>query len=431
MKICKLTIMFNVIFILLIILITKTTFAQDSLNVELINQIDIVYSPAIIVQNDYAYILNYEFGMRVFDVSQPSEISEIGSISISGSIQDMYIIDNYAYIAAGDNGLRVINIANPTAMYEIGSYTGCKVNFVECDTITQRAYLTSWDSDCIKILDITTPSSPSVLGTYSHPVHKVGCADGDYIYVCEDYYNGNGFRVIDVSTPSNPTQVGRKNTGSNPCEISKIGDYCYLADDCDGVRVIDVSTPSSPSEVAHWTAGQTYSVHIVDNMAFVVDLFDGLFMLDISSPASPVEVGYYGTTWSLEKVFKSTGDDYIYALSSSSLYIYESMIPTVVLEEDNIPLKNDIFSLNCYPNPFNPNTSIKYSLTKSSKVNLQIYNLRGELVRTLVDENKTIGNYNITWNGTDDAGLKVSSGVYIYTLTSDYFTSSKKMILLK
>ena len=84
-----------------------------------------------------------------------------------------------------------------------------------------------------------------------------------------------------------------------------------------------------------------------------------------------------------------------------------------------------------YPNPFNPNTSIKYSLTKPSKVNLQIYNLKGELIRTLVDENKTEGNYTITWNGTDDAGIKVSSGVYIYTLKSDYFTSSKKMILLK
>ncbi|MBU1101488.1 MAG: T9SS type A sorting domain-containing protein [Bacteroidetes bacterium] len=98
-------------------------------------------------------------------------------------------------------------------------------------------------------------------------------------------------------------------------------------------------------------------------------------------------------------------------------------------DEEKIPTQ---FTLNQnYPNPFNPSTVISFTLPKNSNVDLTIYNINGEVVRSLVNENMFAGTHKVTWNGDDNAGAKVSSGVYFYLLRSGDFTASRKMILLK
>lgn len=84
-----------------------------------------------------------------------------------------------------------------------------------------------------------------------------------------------------------------------------------------------------------------------------------------------------------------------------------------------------------YPNPFNQETIIKYSLPSDCAVRLFVYNLLGERVRTLVDEPKSAGNYEIRWEGKDDQGKELASGVYLYRLHAGKFTQSNKMLLLK
>ena len=84
-----------------------------------------------------------------------------------------------------------------------------------------------------------------------------------------------------------------------------------------------------------------------------------------------------------------------------------------------------------YPNPFNPNTSISYALPSGSNVSLNVYDIRGRLVRALVDERKPAGSYDIMWNGTDELGRKVSSGVYFYRIQSNGFTQTRKMVIVK
>ncbi len=84
-----------------------------------------------------------------------------------------------------------------------------------------------------------------------------------------------------------------------------------------------------------------------------------------------------------------------------------------------------------YPNPFNPETMIKYQLPKTSNVTLKIYNILGQEIKTLVNEEQQVGYYSVKWDGTNNNGLKVNSGVYIYKIIADNFTDVKKMILLK
>jgi immune inhibitor A len=84
-----------------------------------------------------------------------------------------------------------------------------------------------------------------------------------------------------------------------------------------------------------------------------------------------------------------------------------------------------------HPNPFNPLTRIEYSVYREAHVKLEIFNLLGRKLRTLVDEDELPGTYTVSWDGTDDQGGCVSTGVYIYRLKTDTFQETHKMTLLK
>jgi len=84
-----------------------------------------------------------------------------------------------------------------------------------------------------------------------------------------------------------------------------------------------------------------------------------------------------------------------------------------------------------YPNPFNPETSLSYSLAKPGKVNLVVYNIMGQKVKTLVDKERIAGKYTITWDGRNDHNKLVSTGVYFYKIKAGDFSQIKKMLFVK
>jgi hypothetical protein len=100
-----------------------------------------------------------------------------------------------------------------------------------------------------------------------------------------------------------------------------------------------------------------------------------------------------------------------------------------VLQVESTPTEFTL--LQNYPNPFNPETTIKYNLAESGDVHLRIYNIVGQVVRTLVSERQSAGRYQMRWAGTDDRGLTVSSGIYFYQITAGKFQDVKRLMLLK
>ncbi|MCH8304485.1 MAG: T9SS type A sorting domain-containing protein [Candidatus Marinimicrobia bacterium] len=106
-----------------------------------------------------------------------------------------------------------------------------------------------------------------------------------------------------------------------------------------------------------------------------------------------------------------------------------SVIVGIDDEVTGIPQEYELYQN--YPNPFNPSTLIKYALPKSSTVSLVIYNLMGQEIMRWDENNVTPGYYEKTWNGKTEAGIPVSSGIYIYRITTAEFIQTKKMVLLK
>ena len=99
---------------------------------------------------------------------------------------------------------------------------------------------------------------------------------------------------------------------------------------------------------------------------------------------------------------------------------------------DDKPEKPAAFRLEQnFPNPFNPTTTIRYALSQGAHVTLRIYNGLGQLVATLVDEFQAAGHKANVWNGTNDSGLRVASGMYMYRMTAGSLTDTKRMLLLK
>ena len=84
-----------------------------------------------------------------------------------------------------------------------------------------------------------------------------------------------------------------------------------------------------------------------------------------------------------------------------------------------------------YPNPFNPSTVIDFSVAKDSYVSLNVYDITGRLVSTLVDGNMSTGYHSVLWNGVNDKGMSVSAGIYIYALQTEEASITRKMVFMK
>ncbi|MFC1887254.1 FlgD immunoglobulin-like domain containing protein [Candidatus Cloacimonadota bacterium] len=99
-------------------------------------------------------------------------------------------------------------------------------------------------------------------------------------------------------------------------------------------------------------------------------------------------------------------------------------------DDTTIPDNNLALSQN-YPNPFNPSTRIDFQIEEAEDVSLEVFNIKGQKVKTLVNGYKAAGDYSVEWNGINDEGKSVTSGIYFYRLSSKRFSSTRKMILLQ
>ena len=99
--------------------------------------------------------------------------------------------------------------------------------------------------------------------------------------------------------------------------------------------------------------------------------------------------------------------------------------------DDDISTPKDFKLHDNYPNPFNPVTQIRFDLPNTSNVDLVIYNMLGQKIKSFNMQNVPAGYHGITWDATNDFGVAVSAGVYLYQIQTQEFIKTKKMILLK
>lgn len=135
--------------------------------------------------------------------------------------------------------------------------------------------------------------------------------------------------------------------------------------------------------------------------------------LELSDPAAPSFVEAYPIPGCVYSV--AVFDKYLFVTTESSFLIFQD---SDLLQIDTF-IPTGITLLHSYPNPFNLQTTIKYQLPINSSITLRVYDLLGREIRTLVNENQYAGNYSVVWDGNDNNGNSVCTGIYYYMLQLD------------
>lgn len=161
--------------------------------------------------------------------------------------------------------------------------------------------------------------------------------------------------------------------------------------------------------------------------AFVSSLEDGSELQVVGWNGSKAE------THTLEfNIYDSQHDRFSVAnsitTSSNSDHYYITTVSTGGQESIPVP---QIMEMTTYPNPFNPYTTISFCTPKLANVQLSVYNLKGQFIRSLVNENKTSGYHKVVWDGKDNDGNRASSGIYFIRLQSEGNILTQRVLLMK
>ena len=105
--------------------------------------------------------------------------------------------------------------------------------------------------------------------------------------------------------------------------------------------------------------------------------------------------------------------------------------PGNIIERDIVGISRDVLSISVYPNPFNPQTTFSLDISRDANVQIDVFNIRGQLVKSLINGLVTKGNHKIVWDGTGNNGKSISSGIYFYQAKTDNHVKHGKLMLLK
>jgi len=160
----------------------------------------------------------------------------------------------------------------------------------------------------------------------------------------------------------------------------------------------------------------------------------GVYGTDSTSPINYITVGFqdHTATRGLQYVYSTTYSPGSQTITNNTALLITSQYDNPISDIDEVVISGKLFELSKnYPNPFNPTTNISFTIPKKSIVNLSVYNIKGQKVKTLANDAYPAGKHNLIWNGNDENGHEVSSGVYFYHINASEYKATGKMLLLK
>ncbi len=207
-----------------------------------------------------------------------------------GTAWSVQVVGTTAYVADGPNGLKIINIATPSSPTLIGTYNPPGQQAQGVQVIGTTAYVAGM-ANGLEIINVAMPSSPTLIGTYNTPGQQINEVQvvGTTAYVTD--YNG-GLQIINIATPSRPTLIGTYRGHTAGVQI--VGNIAYVTDVYKGLQIINITTSSNPTLIgAYNTAGFANGVQVVGTAAYVKYLGGGLKIINIATPSKPTLIGTY------------------------------------------------------------------------------------------------------------------------------------------
>ena len=425
-------------------------------------------------------------GLSFVDVSDPSAPIVLGILPTetrSSIWRDVKVFKNHAFIVADNANYHGIQIFDLTQLRNISSFTTFQktayydkvgdVHNIAINEETGFAYAVGIGSAAASqyrcgahIIDINDPVNPSYSGCLKD--ETTGRSGDGYVHDGQfivykgpdtDYYgkeialtsNETALGIADVSDKSNLKIISKYESSNfryiHQGWISDDHKYFYTNDELNELRgvddyqttlVFDITDLDKPVLATTYISDLRtidHNNYIIDSLMYQSNYSTGLRVLSIADPTKPREVAYFDTYPAGDKIdFVGSWSNYPYFESKTIVVssIEEGLFVLKINEGEDLSVKNDntnpsIFELEKnYPNPFNPQTKINYSLSESGKVSLVVYNSLGQIVQTLENGYKQSGSYSIAFDGSS-----LPSGTYFYQLSSKGFVKTEKMSLIK
>ena len=282
--------------------------------------------------------------------------------------------------------------------------------------------------------------SDTLIGPISNPIGEFACEEPVLVPISYDDGNWNGFYVADFSWDDNkfgirftpsvyPTYVRRLETIVNGNDAF---DFTINKDN-GGIPGDKIAGPYRVKDESPVTVAT-----VIKNVPGTdpPEITQGDFWVLINwlqqTPGAPGIGGDSDQPIDNRSMYYLSSSGWV-AIPNVDIMVtaYVTDQPVSIKSEDNenIPLTFEMKQN--YPNPFNPNTVITYQIPQNEMVTLEVFNVLGQRVRTLVNEIKDAGQYEITWDGKNNSGNQLSSGIYLYRINAGNFVKVMKMILLR
>ncbi len=362
-------------------------------------------------------------GLQVIDLAIPSAPQIVAALEFTPGAQGVAVAGDFIYVAAGD-GLLVIDVSVPSAPLVVETLPSL-LHAQNVVVSGEYAYVTH-DVD-LYVLDISTPGSPQITGDVELPNSGRDIAvAGDFAYVA---VHGSGMQVVDVSQPDLPHVVAAVEEPGYARSVAVSGDHAYVIGTYGVLFIVDVSQTLSPQIVGtvDMLPGQYHGVAVAEGIAYVAALSCGLQVIDVSDPQ---DAHYEGVVITGDYAYRvALAGDHVYMTNLALLTIAHRQCSPVSVEPETVPPARQHLSV--FPNPFNPRTTISFTLTRSQSVRISVHDMRGRQVVELIRGQFRAGMHTVTWGGRDTTGRAVASGAYLVRAVTDDGQISRKVLLVR
>jgi len=381
------------------------------------------------VRDGIAHVAESNGGLRILDVTDPYAPTPVGYLRLDENLGTIALQGDLA-CAAGRSGVRIFDISDPTAPQSISFFaTEDRVHDIAvhddlvCCAIAGTGLL---------VLDISNPAAPQFHGLFEMPGGQFVVMDERYAYFpVTDYFTDlGGVYILDHTVPGTPPVIGRYESWK-AMDIAIAGERVYFYgrgdDNHVGLVVLDVSDPTLPSKIGFLDLDWPLTtIATAGDYLYVYQMFgDNLLAIDVSDPANLHLVAEFERPgWHASSIHATDGLLYV-----NGVWVLRHDVVTEIATGPPLPA---IHLAQNVPNPFNPATTIEYRLPAASSVRLEIFDLRGRLVRRLRDgEQESAGRQAVVWDGRNDAGRAVAAGVYLYRLEAGNTRAARRMVLVR
>lgn len=291
------------------------------------------YAVDVDAMTNTAFVADSGEGLRAVDISDKTAPREMGHFDVAGCwANDIKVHGSYAYLIDTSHGLRVLNVTNPTELSQVYLYNSPATTDVKI--MNDTAFVTAGSAG-LRVVDVSDGTSPSESGYFDTPgyAYAVDLAfppDSASTYACVADWE-KGLRIVNVTNPRAPYEVGAVDTPGMARGVAVLWPYAYVADDTMGLQIVALSDVSDPAIVG--TCNQTgcmppggsargVTMYMPSGssqkLAFVADGDKGVRLIDVTDPLNPAEIGFYDTPGEAQNIAISPTHAYAYVADGFS-----------------------------------------------------------------------------------------------------------------